>query len=59
MRRDGYEAAQEIDPPPLWWAAFMPGLGLLWHGNLDEAEAMLEQSLQEAIEQAQGLTPGV
>ena len=46
--RGGYAAAQQADPPPLWWPAFMLGLGLFCHGDLGEAEAMFGQSLREA-----------
>jgi class 3 adenylate cyclase/tetratricopeptide (TPR) repeat protein len=48
LARGGYAAAQQADPPPLWWPAFMLGLGLFCHGDLDEAEVMFGQSLREA-----------
>jgi class 3 adenylate cyclase/tetratricopeptide (TPR) repeat protein len=33
---------------PLWWAVFNLGFALLWHGDLDEAEAVLRDSLAES-----------
>ncbi len=44
----GHAAAQEVSPEPLWWAGFMVGVTLLWHGDLDQAAAMLEETLREA-----------
>ncbi len=44
----GHAAAQEVSPEPLWWAGFMVGVTLLWHGDLDQAAAMLGETLQEA-----------
>jgi eukaryotic-like serine/threonine-protein kinase len=32
----------------LWWAVFNVGFALLWHGDLDEATAVLQESLQES-----------
>jgi class 3 adenylate cyclase/tetratricopeptide (TPR) repeat protein len=49
----GHAAAQEVTPEPLWWAGFMVGVTLLWHGDLDQAAAMLEETLQEAERRGQ------
>jgi len=46
--RDAYKAAQEAGPEVLWWIEFEVGFTLLWHGDLDEATAMLQNSLCEA-----------
>ena len=46
--RDAYKAAQEAGPEVLWWIEFEVGFKLLWHGDLDEATAMLQDCLQEA-----------
>jgi class 3 adenylate cyclase/tetratricopeptide (TPR) repeat protein/DNA-binding XRE family transcriptional regulator len=46
--RDAYKAAQEAGPEVLWRIEFEVGFALLWHGDLDEATAMLHSSLQEA-----------
>jgi class 3 adenylate cyclase/tetratricopeptide (TPR) repeat protein len=46
--RDAYKAAQEAGPEVLWRIQFDVGFALLWHGDLDEATAMLQDSLQEA-----------
>jgi hypothetical protein len=35
-------------PSPFWWAVFELGFVLLWHGDLDEATAVLRESLAEA-----------
>lgn len=48
--RAGLEAAQHTgDPDPVSYWQFMMGFGLLWHGDLDEAE----ESLLTALEQAE------
>jgi class 3 adenylate cyclase/tetratricopeptide (TPR) repeat protein len=44
----GYAAAQEVSPEPLWWAGFVVGFVLLWHGDLDQATAKLGETLREA-----------
>jgi tetratricopeptide (TPR) repeat protein len=42
-------AVQESEASPLWWAAvFNLGFALLWHGDLDEATALLQESLRDA-----------
>ena len=46
--RDAYKAAQEAGPEVLWRIQFEVGFALLWHGDLDEATAMLQDSLREA-----------
>ncbi len=46
--RAGYAAAQEAEPKPLWWPGFMVGFTLVWRGDLDEATAMLRDTLREA-----------
>jgi class 3 adenylate cyclase/DNA-binding XRE family transcriptional regulator/tetratricopeptide (TPR) repeat protein len=46
--RDAYKAAHEAGPDVLWWMEFEVGFALLWHGDLDEATAMLQDSLHEA-----------
>jgi class 3 adenylate cyclase/tetratricopeptide (TPR) repeat protein len=45
---DAYNAAQEAGPEVLWRIEFQVAFGLLWHGELDEATAMLQDCLQEA-----------
>jgi class 3 adenylate cyclase/tetratricopeptide (TPR) repeat protein/DNA-binding XRE family transcriptional regulator len=46
--RDAYKAAQEAGAEVLWRIQFEIGFALLWHGDLDEATAMLQDSLREA-----------
>jgi class 3 adenylate cyclase/tetratricopeptide (TPR) repeat protein len=46
--RDAYKAAQEAGHEVLWRIQFEVGFALLWHGDLDEATAMLQDSLREA-----------
>jgi tetratricopeptide (TPR) repeat protein len=46
--RAGYAAAQQAGPTSLWWAGFMVGFTLVWHGDLDEATAILRETLREA-----------
>jgi eukaryotic-like serine/threonine-protein kinase len=41
-------AVRESAASPLWWAVFNLGFSLLWHGDLDEAEAVLRDSLAES-----------
>ena len=41
-------AVRESEASPLWWAVFNLGFSLLWHGDLDEAEAVLHDSLAES-----------
>jgi class 3 adenylate cyclase/tetratricopeptide (TPR) repeat protein len=41
-------AVQESEASPLWWAVFNLGFALLWHGDLDEATAVLQDSLAES-----------
>jgi class 3 adenylate cyclase/tetratricopeptide (TPR) repeat protein len=48
LARAAYEAAQEAEPSPFWWAVFDLGFALLWHGDLDEATAVLAESLAES-----------
>ena len=48
LARAAQAAAQEAEPSPYWWAVFNLGFTLLWHGDLDEATAVLQESLQEA-----------
>ena len=48
VARAAYAAAQEAEPSPFWWAVFDLGFVLLWHGDLDEATAVLRESLTEA-----------
>jgi class 3 adenylate cyclase/tetratricopeptide (TPR) repeat protein len=48
LARAARDAAQEAEPSPFWWAVFDLGFALLWHGELDEAAAMLAESLTEA-----------
>jgi class 3 adenylate cyclase/tetratricopeptide (TPR) repeat protein len=48
LARAAYDAAQEADASPLWWAVFELGFVLLWHGDLDEAAAVLGESLAES-----------
>jgi tetratricopeptide (TPR) repeat protein len=43
-----YKAAQEAGPEVLWRIEFDVAFGLLWHGDLDEATAMLQDCLREA-----------
>jgi class 3 adenylate cyclase/tetratricopeptide (TPR) repeat protein len=48
VARAAYAAAREAEPSPFWWAVFELGFVLLWHGDLDEATAVLRESLAEA-----------
>jgi len=48
VARAAYAAARESEPSPFWWAVFELGFVLLWHGDLDEATAVLRESLAEA-----------
>ena len=48
LARDVRAAVQESVDSPLWWAVFNLGFALLWHGDLDEATAVLRESLTEA-----------
>ena len=48
VARAANEAAREAEPSPMWWAAFELGFALLWHGDLDEADVALRESLDEA-----------
>jgi class 3 adenylate cyclase len=48
LARAANAAAQEAEPSPFWWAVFDLGFALLWHGDLDEAAAVLRESLAEA-----------
>jgi class 3 adenylate cyclase/tetratricopeptide (TPR) repeat protein len=48
LARAAYDAAQEAEPSPYWWAVFELGFALLWHGDLDEATAVLAESLAES-----------
>ena len=48
VARAAHAAAQEAEPSPLWWAVFELGFALLWHGELDEATAVLQESLAQA-----------
>jgi class 3 adenylate cyclase/tetratricopeptide (TPR) repeat protein len=48
VARAAYTAAREAEPSPFWWAVFDLGFVLLWHGDLDEATAVLRESLTEA-----------
>jgi class 3 adenylate cyclase/tetratricopeptide (TPR) repeat protein len=48
LARAAYDAAQEAEPSPFWWAVFDLGFALLWHGDLDEATAVLAESLAES-----------
>src|SRR5260370_7628522 len=41
--RAGYAAAQQAGPTSLWWAGFIVGFTLVWHGDLDEATAILRE----------------
>jgi class 3 adenylate cyclase/tetratricopeptide (TPR) repeat protein len=47
--RAAYAAAQEAEPSPFWWAVFELGFALLWHGDLDEAAVVLQESLAEGV----------
>jgi len=47
--RAAYAAAQEAEPSPFWWAVFELGFALLWHGDLDEADVVLRESLTEGV----------
>jgi class 3 adenylate cyclase/tetratricopeptide (TPR) repeat protein len=61
MRRDRYQTSdetlelarairavvQESEAPPPWWM-FNVGFALLWHGDLDEATAVLRDNLRES-----------
>jgi class 3 adenylate cyclase/tetratricopeptide (TPR) repeat protein len=49
--RAAAEAAAEVDPPPRWWSGFTFGFTLLFHGDLDEATAVLREILAEAERQ--------
>jgi class 3 adenylate cyclase/tetratricopeptide (TPR) repeat protein len=44
-------AVREVNPPPLWWSGFTFGFTLLFHGDLDEATAVLREILDEAERQ--------
>lgn len=44
-------AAQEVVPSPPWWSGFTFGFTLLFHGDLDEATAVLREVLAEAERQ--------
>jgi tetratricopeptide (TPR) repeat protein len=48
LARAAQTAAQEAEPSPCWWAVFNLGFALLWHGDLDEAGAVLQEALAEA-----------
>jgi class 3 adenylate cyclase/tetratricopeptide (TPR) repeat protein len=48
LARAAYDAAQEAEPSPFWWAVFELGFALLWHGDLDEAAVVLAESLAES-----------
>jgi class 3 adenylate cyclase/tetratricopeptide (TPR) repeat protein len=48
LARAAYDAAQEAEPSPFWWAVFDLGFALLWHGDLDEATVVLAESLAES-----------
>ncbi len=48
LARAAYDAAQEAEDSPFWWAVFDLGFVLLWHGDLDEATAVLSESLAES-----------
>ena len=48
VARAAYAAAEEeADPLTLAWTGFNYGFTLLWHGDLDEATALLRHSLRE------------
>jgi class 3 adenylate cyclase/tetratricopeptide (TPR) repeat protein/DNA-binding XRE family transcriptional regulator len=49
LARAAYAAAQQAEPSPYWWAVFELGFALLWHGDLDEATVVLEESLAEGM----------
>jgi hypothetical protein len=49
IARAVYAAAQEAEPSPFWWAVFELGFALLWHGDLDEADVALRESLTEGV----------
>jgi DNA-binding SARP family transcriptional activator/Tfp pilus assembly protein PilF len=76
-RRDRYVVSQETldlcqialaisqesdDPGEIAWARFMLGFGLLWHGDLDEAEQQMQAALAlaeqtgDAVHQSRCLT---
>ena len=44
-------AVQEVTPSPWWWSGFTLGFTLLFHGDLDEATAVLRESLEEGERQ--------
>jgi len=44
-------AVQEVAPSPWWWSGFTLGFTLLFHGDLDEATAVLRESLEEGERQ--------
>ncbi len=44
-------AAQQVSPPPPWWSGFTFGFTLLFHGDLDEATAVLREVLEQAEQQ--------
>jgi class 3 adenylate cyclase/tetratricopeptide (TPR) repeat protein len=48
LARAAHDAAQEVEDSPFWWAVFDLGFVLLWHGDLDEATAVLAESLAES-----------
>jgi tetratricopeptide (TPR) repeat protein len=49
IARAVYAAAQEAEPSPFWWAVFELGFALLWYGDLDEADVVLRESLEEGV----------
>jgi class 3 adenylate cyclase/tetratricopeptide (TPR) repeat protein len=49
VARAAHAAAQEAEPSPFWWAVFELGFALLWHGDLDDAVVVLQESLAEGV----------
>jgi tetratricopeptide (TPR) repeat protein len=44
-------AVKEVSPLPWWWSGFTFGFTLLFHGDLDKATAVLQESLEEGERQ--------
>jgi class 3 adenylate cyclase/tetratricopeptide (TPR) repeat protein len=51
LARAACAAVKEVSPPPWWWSGFTFGFTLLMHGDLDEATAVLQDSLEEGERQ--------